>query len=529
VTACVVVPQCVAYASLAGLPIQVGLYIATVPMVLYAVLGTSRPLSVSTTSTISLLTASAVEPSGASEPLAAASALAIIVGVVLLVVGLLRLGFLEDLVSSPILTGFKTGTGLVIISGQLGKLMGIPVGGTSFFSNIDDVLDGLGDIDGLTLALGVGTIVMLVVLHRGAPRLPAPLIAVVLGIVLVSAFDLANHGVAVIGSVPSGLPGFAFPSPDSWGPLVSGALGIALMSAVESLAAGRALASKEDPPVDANRDLVALGAANLGAGVFQGYAAGGGLSQSAVNDQAGARTQLAEMVTGAVVVLVLTTLTGLLEDLADATLAALVIVAASGLIAPAAFRPLARIRTRDFGLALVALAGVLVFGILDGVLIAIAISIFTLVYQSKHRAVEVLGREPATGHYRTMARHPEAEAIPGLVIVRPRGPLSFANVERVRTEILAAIEQAQPQPRVLLCDLEAVADVEITALEVMARFAGELRDRGVQPWLAAIVGDSVRCWTASAPCQSSGSSPPPTRRSSPSRRPTDAEVIHLGS
>ena len=478
VTACVVVPQCVAYASLAGLPVEVGLYVATVPMALYVLLGTSRPLSVSTTSTISLLTASAIADSGEPDVLVAASALAVIVGVLLLVVGLLRLGFLADLVSSPILTGFKTGTGLVIIAGQLGKLTGIPVDGSGFFQDLRDVLGGLDEIHGLTLALGVGTIVLLVALRRFAPRLPAPLIGVAVGIVIVAAFDLVDRGVAVIGEVPSGLPGFELASPQHWGSLFPGALGIALMSAVESLAAGRALRAKEDPPIDANRELIALGVANLGAGAFHGYPAGGGLSQSAVNDQSGARTQISSLTTVATVVIVLTTLTGVLEDLADATLAALVIVAAGGLIQPVAFRRLAGIRRRDFALALVAVAGVLIFGILDGVLIAIAVSIITLVYQTNHRAIEVLGVDPQTGQFRTLARHAEAQPLAGIVIVRMRGPLSFANVQRVRTEILTALDDAPQPPRFLICDCAALADIEITALEVMAELATELRGGG---------------------------------------------------
>ena len=489
VTACVVVPQCVAYASLAGLPVEVGLYVATVPMALYVLLGTSRPLSVSTTSTISLLTASAIADSGEPDVLVAASALAVIVGVLLLVVGLLRLGFLADLVSSPILTGFKTGTGLVIIAGQLGKLTGIPVDGSGFFQDLRDVLGGLDEIQGLTLALGVGTIVLLVALRRFAPRLPAPLIGVAAGIVIVAAFDLVDRGVAVIGEVPSGLPGFELASPQHWGSLFPGALGIALMSAVESLAAGRALRAKEDPPIDANRELIALGVANLGAGAFHGYPAGGGLSQSAVNDQSGARTQISSLTTVATVVIVLTTLTGVLEDLADATLAALVIVAAGGLIQPVAFRRLAGIRRRDFALALVAVAGVLIFGILDGVLIAIAVSIITLVYQTNHRAVEVLGVDPQTGQFRTLARHAEAQPLAGIVIVRMRGPLSFANVQRVRTEILTALDDAPQPPRFLICDCAALADIEITALEVMAELATELRGRGIEPWMAEMVSD----------------------------------------
>jgi sulfate permease, SulP family len=255
------------------------------------------------------------------------------------------------------------------------------------------------------------------------------------------------------------------------------------------LAAGRALRTKEDRPIDANRELIALGVANLGAGAFHGYPAGGGLSQSAVNDQSGARTQISSLTTVATVVIVLTTLTGLLEDLADATLAALVIVAAGGLIQPAAFRRLAEIRGRDFVLALVAVAGVLIFGILDGVLIAIAVSIITLVYQNNHRAIEVLGVDPQNGQFRTLARHAEAKPMAGIVIVRMRGSLSFANVQRVRTEILTAIDGAPEPPRVLICDCAALADIEITALEVMAELAAELRGRGIEPWMAEMVSD----------------------------------------
>ena len=261
------------------------------------------------------------------------------------------------------------------------------------------------------------------------------------------------------------------------------------MSAVESLAAGRALRAKEDRPIDANRELIALGVANLGAGAFHGYPAGGGLSQSAVNDQSGARTQISSLTTVATVVLVLTTLTGVLEDLADATLAALVIVAAGGLIQPAAFRRLAGIRRRDFALALVAVGGVLVFGILDGVLIAIAVSIITLAYQANHRAIEVLGVDPQTGQFRTLARHPDAHPMAGIVIVRMRGPLSFANVQRVRTEILTAIDDAPQPTRILISDCAALADIEITALEVMAELATELRGRGIQTWMAEMVSD----------------------------------------
>jgi SulP family sulfate permease len=310
--------------------------------------------------------------------------------------------------------------------------------------------------------------VVLVGLRHVAPRVPAPLVAVALGLVAVSALDLADSGVAVVGAVPSGLPGFDAPSMDQWRLLAPGAAGIALISAVESLAAARALATRDDDEINADRELVALGAANLGGGFFQAYAAGGGLSQSAVNDDAGARSQMSQIATVGVVVLVLTLLTGVLENLAQATLSALVIVAASGLVNPADLRRLARVRIRDFGLALVALAGVLAFGVLEGVLVAVVVSLAVLLYQANRPMVEVV----------------DADA--GLLALRPRGTLYFANVGRVRDQIIAAVDAQARPPEVVVIDVVAVPDLEVTALEVLARLGDDLRARGTATWVAGL-------------------------------------------
>jgi SulP family sulfate permease len=254
VASCVVVPQAIAYASLAGLPVQLGLYAALVGMLVYALLGSSRPLSVSVTSTISIITATAV--AGSKDPAATAALLAIVAGVLLLVAGVVRLGFLADLISLPILSGYKAGIGLVILSSQLGKVLGIPVDGDGFFENVADVLRGLDDVNGAALALGGATIVLLLVLPRLVPGVPAPLVAVAAGIAVVAALE---PDVDVVGTVPAGLPGFDVPAFDGWRDLVPAAGGIALMAAVESLAAARALARRDDPPVNADRELRALG------------------------------------------------------------------------------------------------------------------------------------------------------------------------------------------------------------------------------------------------------------------------------
>jgi high affinity sulfate transporter 1 len=470
-TAAVVVPQAVAYASLAGLPVQVGLYVATVPMVAYALVGTSRPLSVSSTSTISILTAGALVEAGtagdAGRAAATASLLALLVGGMLAAAGLLRLGFLADFISSPVLAGFKAGMGLVIAASQLGKVLGVPVEGDSFFAKVWSALRQLGDANPATVALAVGGLAVLLALHRWAPRVPGPLVVVVCGIALVGLTDLEERGVALVGPVSGGLPRFELPGLAGAAALLPAAAGIALMSFIESISAARAFVAKTDPPLDADRELLALGAANLGAGLFQAYPAGGGTSQTAVNDQAGARTQLAEVVTAAIAVLVLTVLAPLLADLAQPILGAIVLVAAIGLVNLAPLRRIRAIRQRDFWLGLVALAGVLTVGVLGGVLVAVLISLLVLLHELDHPRIVA------------------DERAPGLLAVRPEGRLFFANARRVVDRFAAIAADQRPPPRVVLLDLSAVNDLEVTALERLADLAEDLHGRGMALWVAA--------------------------------------------
>jgi len=470
-TAAVVVPQAVAYASLAGLPVEVGLYVAIVPMVAYALVGSSRPLSVSSTSTISILTAGALVEAGADgdpgRAVATASLLALLVGGFLAAAGLLRLGFLADFISSPVLAGFKAGMGLYIAASQLGKVLGVPVEGDSFFAKVWSALGQLGDANPATVALALGGLAALLALHRWAPNVPGPLVVVVLGIALVASTDLEGRGVALVGPVNGGLPTFALPDLDGVGRLLPAAAGIALMSFIESISAARAFAARTDPPVDADRELLALGAANLAGGLFQAYPAGGGTSQTAVNDGAGARTQVAELVTAAMAVLTLTLLASLLADLAQPILGAIVLVAAIGLVNLAPLRRIRSVRQRDFWLGLVALGGVLTFGVLRGVLVAVLISLLVLLHELDHPHI-VAG-----------------QSAPGLLVVRPEGRLFFANARRVVDQIGAIVVDQQPPPRVVLLDLTVVPDLEITALDRLADLAEDLHGQGMILWVAA--------------------------------------------
>jgi high affinity sulfate transporter 1 len=485
-TAALVIPQSMAYATLAGLPVEAGLYTALAAMPIYALLGTSRPLSVSVSSTVSILTASALAGVPPERVPGAAALLALLFGATMLLAGLLRLGFLAAFISQPVLLGFKAGAGLFIASGQFGKLLGVSVPGGDFFGQVAGAVVRLPAAHPTTVALGLGSIVLLLALRRWAPSIPGPLVVVMLGIAAVQSLGLAAQGVAVIGPIPPGLPLPAVPALGDARALVWAALGIALMSSIDSIGAARAFARQGEPRIDSNQELRAVGAAALGAGLLHGYPPDGGMSQTAVNRAAGARTQLAQLITAGMVLLTLTLLTPLFESLPQASLGALVLVAVAGLVDVAALRRVGRIRRRDLGLSLVAAAGVLVVGILDGVLIAVVVSMLVLLYQTNTQPVELLGREPGTRRWRALTAAQPGETVPGLAVVRAQGRLYFANAQRVTDQVLALAEGVSPPVRVVLFDASVIPDLEFTALQALAGLNEELHRRGVAFWLAGL-------------------------------------------
>jgi SulP family sulfate permease len=488
-TAAVVIPKSMAYASIAGLPVQAGLYVALVPMFVYALLGTSRPLSVSTTSTIAILTAAELElavPGGdPAHLMAAASTLALLVGAFLVVAGLLRLGFLANFISDPILTGFKAGVGVVIIVGQLPKLLGVHIESSDFFHDVLAMLQHLPDTNAVTLILSAATLAILLGLERWRPQTPAPLVAVIIGIAAAGFLGLKEGGVALTGPIRAGVPGLAFPDLALLKVLWPGALGIALMSFTESIAAGRAFARHEDPPLVLNRELLALGAANLAGSFFQSLPAGGGTSQTAVNSRAGARTQVAELVTVVIVVATLLFLSPLISLLPQATLAAVVVVTSAPLLDTADFRSILAVRRTEFLWALAAFAGVVILGTLQGILVAIAISVLTLFYQANHPLVYSLGRKPGTDVFRPRSPdHPEDETVPGLLIVRTEGRMTFASAPQARERLAALVDEAHPQVVILECS--AIPDFEYTALQALTKAEERLREHGIALWLTAL-------------------------------------------
>jgi len=487
--AAVVIPKAMAYATIAGLPVQVGLYTAFVPMLVYALLGTSRPLSVSTTTTLAILTSaelSRVAPDASPANLMGASAsLALLVGAILVVASLLRLGFIANFISEPVLVGFKAGIGLVIILDQVPKILGIHFAKGSFLHNIFATVKSVPQASLVTVTVGLLMIVILVVLKRFLPTVPAPLVAVALGILATRLFALQSHGVEIVGRVPQALPALTLPDFSLAEVLWPGALGIALMSFTETVAAGRAFATSEEPTPKANQELLATGLANAGGALFGAMPAGGGTSQTAVNRLAGARTQFAELVTAVAALATMLLLAPLIALMPQATLAAIVIVYSIGLIKPAEFSAILKIRMREFTWALAAFAGVVALGTLKGIVVAIVLSLVGLAYQVADPPVYMLGRKPGTNVFRPHTKeHPEDETFPGLLILRPEGRMFFANAEHIAEKMRRLADQTKP--KVVAIDLSGVPDLEYTALKALLEAEKRQRERGVRMWLVGL-------------------------------------------
>ncbi|HEY2796472.1 MAG TPA: SulP family inorganic anion transporter [Thermoanaerobaculia bacterium] len=488
--AAVVIPKAMAYATIGGLPVQVGLYTAFVPMLVYAILGTSRVLSVSTTTTMAILTGAALAGTASeADPIAlarAAATLTLLVGAILVVAWVFRLGFVANFISEPVLIGFKAGIGVVIVCDQVPKLLGFHVSG-SFLKKLAATFQHLPETSLPTFAVSVVTIVLLVGLERVLPRVPAPLVAVAAGIAGAALLGLKEKGVELVGHIPTGLPPLTRPDFSLAAGLWSAAIGIALMSFTETVASGRAFARSGEPTPLANRELLATGLGNA-AGAFLGaMPSGGGTSQTAVNRHAGARSQLAEIVTAGATLATMFFLAPLIGLMPQATLAAVVVVYSIGLIKPAEFRAILKIRRTEFVWALAAFAGVMLLGTLKGIIVAIILSLVALAHQVADPPVYVLGRKPGTNVFRPRtSEHPEDEAFPGLLILRPEGRIFFANAERIGQKLRAFADEARPKVRVVALDLSAVFDLEYTALKMLIQGEKQVRETGVELWLVGL-------------------------------------------
>jgi high affinity sulfate transporter 1 len=491
----VLVPESLAYATIAGVPPVVGLYAAVPALLLYALLGSSGRVVVATMSATAALSASIIAtyaPVGSADFIALTATLAIVTGVIAIIAGLLRFGFLASFISEPVLKGFIVGLALTIIAGQLPKLFGVEKTEGNFFEQVLGLLRELGETNAATLAVGLVSLAIVLGVRRWAPRVPGSLVAVLVGIAAVPLLDLVARGVEIVGPIEAGLPDVGLPQGrgvSDYLMLAASAAGVLLIAFAEGLAAAKAYPSKKGPDIDPDQELVALGAANIGAGLTSGMVVSGSLSKTAVNSAAGARSQLSGVTVAVLVVITLLFLTALFENLPEATLAAVVIAAVIELVNIPSLVRLYRVWTgqlggiygwaarADFIAALAALLGVLFFDILPGLFIGIAVSILLLVYRASRPKVSTLVRTPGeAGSWVDAAAHPELEVRDDVLVVRVESGMFFANADHVRHQIRGRITDATVA---VVLDAESTPAIDVSATDMLTALAAELRGRGI--------------------------------------------------
>jgi len=494
----VLVPQVVAYAALAGAPPQAGLATALAAGLLYAVFGTCRELEVGPSSTVAITAAAVLAPVAAGFPArqyaVLLAALAILTGVALLAAGALRLGLIADFLARPVLVGFISGIGVVIIVSQLPTLLGLPVDRGNVPETIWREFGSLTGIGWRTPVVGCVSLLALLVLRRIAPRVPWALVVAGVSIACSRAFDLAAHGVAVIVHVPTGVPAPAIPNVGlgEVGALSGGALALALVALAESIGAARSLAARRDYEIDPNQELLALGASNIGAGLLQGFPVDASLSRSAVGAAAGVRSRMSGLIVAGLVIATMLFLTPLFDGLPQATLAAIIIAAVVGLVDLRGFRTLWRIDPDDARLAVAGFAAVAVLGVLPGIVIAVVASLLALVRRVYRPRVAVLGRvigETSADEdyrFRSIDRHPEYVTIPGLVLFRFENELFFANASFFRDETLSLVAGSDPPARTVLVDASAIGHIDTTAVAMLEDLLDRLDQVGISFELARI-------------------------------------------
>jgi high affinity sulfate transporter 1 len=487
------VPQVMAYATVAGLPPVTGLWAVLPAIAAYALLGSSRRLSMGPESTTALMTATVVGPLAAGDPgryAGLAAALALVAGLLCLAAWLLRLGFVADLLSRPVLVGYLAGVALIMIVDQLPKLTGVPIGSGGFFRQAASFFAHLDEASLATTAVAAVTLVYLILVDRFIPKAPGPLLAVVLTTAVVAVFRLKAHGVEVIGRIPSGLPGLSPPHLGAFHRLLLPAFGLLLVAYTDVILTGRAFQSPDGGErLDADQELLALGAANIGSGLLHGFPVSSSASRTALASSAGARSQVCSLLSGVAVVAVLLFLGPLLTDVPLALLGALVVFTAAKLIDIPGFRRLAAFRYRELLLALACLVGVLALDILYGVLVAAALSVAELLARVARPHDGVLGFVPGLAGMHDIDDYPHARTIPGLLVYRYDSPLFFANAQDFKRRALAAATEADVPVRWFVLNTEANVEVDITGLDAMEALREELSGRGIVFALARVKQD----------------------------------------
>lgn len=489
--AALAVPSAMAYAEVAGLSPVYGLYALLLPTVAYVLLGSSRQLVIGPEGSVSTLIAAAILPlavAGSTDAAELAATLGLLVAALFAVAWLLRLGWVADYFSRPVLIGYIHGVAIILVIGQLGKLLGLSISASKPIPQLWEALKELGSVSGATAALAASTLVLLFVLRRFVPKLPAALIVVVLAIALSWGFDFASHGIAIVGAIPPGLPHLTVPSPafKQILHLVPAALGIFLVSFADEILTARSFAGKHNQSVRGSQELLAMGAANVAAGFSQGFPIGASGSRTTVNDSMGARSQVSGLVAAATVAIILLFLTHPVQYLPKAVLAAVIIFAAAGLIDLDAWRGLAAVDPVEVAIAGVTTGCVVAFGVLQALIVAVGLSMIDTVRRSARPYDAVLGWVDRLGRYADVSIHPSAKVTPGIVVYRLDDRLFFANARYVKGRVTEAIRAAPTETSWLVFDAEAVTHVDATGLETLADLTENLRREGVTLVLARL-------------------------------------------
>jgi high affinity sulfate transporter 1 len=488
-----IVPESMAYANVAGVPVQYGLYAVPLAALGYAIFGSSRQLFVGPSSTVAALSAATIAPVAAStgaNPVALTATLALVVGGLYVVGGLLRMGFIARFFAKPVLDGFIVGLGIFIAVGQFPKLVGVEKSDGNTVRQLLSVIGDVGSWDWLTVVVGVASLAVIVVLDRFLPRVPGALVVTVLAIGATQILDLAGDGLAIVGPVPTGFDFVPWTgiTGDALVDMLPGALAILVVGFAEGVAIAKTYAAKYDYRIDPNQEMLAYGAASIGAGALQGYTVSASLSKSAAADDAGGKTPVALAVVSVMTLLTILVIAGVFEHLPEATLAAIVIAAVSGMID---FRKLQRLRAArvvDFWIAAGALAGVMVLGILPGIVVGVVLSLVLFIHRLDHPHIARLGRNRERTEFGDLAEHPQFAEIPGVLVLRVDAPLIFANADAFADAIEDTLGRTEDRegarPRALVLDLEACFEIDVTGTDALLRVAHLLEQKGVALHLA---------------------------------------------
>jgi high affinity sulfate transporter 1 len=487
------VPESMAYAGIAGMPPEYGLYAAPLALLGYAIFGTSKHMNVGPSSTVAALSFSTLAglgiATGSEEWIAMTAALAIMTGLFLVIGGLLRLGVLADFLSRPVLDGFIVGVAITIVVGQLDKILGYEVESElEFIPDILLIISELEMIDWPTFVVGMVSLAALFIMEKYLPKIPAALTVLVVAIVASALLDFESMGIEIVGEIPAGLPSLGTPgvTTDQIISLIPGALAVMLVGYSETIATARTYASKFNYKVDADQEFIGLGAANLGSGFSTSFVVDGSLSKTAASVGAGAKTQMVSIIAAIAVLITAVALTPFFRTLPEAVLGAIVIHAVWHLINYRKISKYRSITSLDFWTALVAALGVLAIGILEGLMIAVFLGLLGLLYASKSRSTAVLAKVPGQEIYRGLENYPDGETFPGLLITRFEGSLFFANAPDMADELRYGVEVTEPAPTVVLVDFESITEVDATALITIKELNEELERSGIDLRLARV-------------------------------------------